>query len=224
MRRWGALILGGMALAGMPAAAQTPPAQTPPAQSPTSQADAIDALLRKPLPRDGVPDEPDTASGGAAVDADPLVPVTPQPYRAPYRTTLTRPVNIQETGKSADAPPSPADMAYDDRIRASAAAQRGFRGPLDGGWTLSTPDRELYAFELADRNGAVEGAWRDLRRTGALDASGFIDAVERTGGDLTFRVLQDVTVVLHDRGDGRWAGELTEGGRSRAVSLRRRGP
>jgi hypothetical protein len=215
MTRPGALILGCVALAGSPAAAQAP-AQTP------SQADAIDTLLRKPLPRDGVPDEPDTASGGAAIEADPLVPVTPQPYRAPYRTTLTKPVNIQETGKTADAPPSAADAAYDDRIRASAAAERGFRGPMDGGWTLSTPDRELYAFELADRNGAVEGAWRDLRRAGALDASGFIDAVERAGGDLTLHVLQDVIVVLHDRGDGRWSGELTEGGRSQAVNLRRR--
>ena len=66
----------------------------------------------------------------------------------------------------------------------------------------------------------MEGAWRDLRRAGALDASGFFEIVERTGGDLTFRFEGGVVAVLRPEGD-RWTGQLTEGGRSEAVNLTR---
>ncbi len=188
-------------------------------------ADPIDALLRPP-PKDADLEEPDTAATGAAVEPDPSLATGPQPYRPyvpPPHRTLTAPVFVHETGKNPDAPPTPTEMAYDSRLRSSAASVQGFQGPMDGGWTLSADGRALYAFQLIDRNGAVEGAWRDLRRAGALDASGFFDIVERTGGDLTFRLTEGVVAVLHPEG-GRWAGQLTEGGRNETVSLNRRTP
>ena len=206
-------------LAGAPALAQP---------QPQPATDAIDALLRPP-PKDADVEEPDTAATGSQVEADPSLPEPtlpsgPQPYRPyvpPPHPTLTAPVFIHETGKSPDGPPSPAEAAYDTRLRSSAASVQTFLGPLDGGWTLSRGGQALYAVELTDRNGAVEGAWRDLRRVGALTATGFFDIVERSGGALTFRFTDGVVAVLHPEG-GRWAGELTEGGHREAVTLARR--
>ena len=98
------------------------------------------------------------------------------------------------------------------------------QGPLDGGWTLAAAEGgDLYAFQLADRgNGVVEGAWRDLRKPGALSASGFVDQIDRVGGEMTLRLGPSVVATLQASADGRWTGELAEDGRTRAVTLRRR--
>ncbi len=184
-------------------------------------ADPIGDLLRKGPPKDVDPDEPDTAAAGARVDPDPVAPAPRRP--APRAPALNRPTRIDETGKAPDGPPTPADAAYDGRLRASMASAQGFQGPMEGGWTLAAGDRELYVLQLVDRNGAVEGAWRDLRRPGALNASGFIDGTDRTGDDLTIRFADGVVAVLHGA-EGRWAGDLTEAGETRAVTLRRRNP
>jgi hypothetical protein len=199
------------ALAAAPAHAQAPPA------------DPSDVLLR-PLPKDADVEEPDTAAAGSRVEPDPDLPGGPQPYQRyvpPPHPTLTSPVFVNETGKNPDAPATPTEAAYDSRLRSSAASVQGFQGPMDGGWTLSAGGRPLYALQLVDRNGAVDGAWRDLRRAGALDASGFFDIVERTDGDLTFRFTDGIVAVLHARG-GAWTGELIEAGRREAVTLARR--
>ena len=147
----------------------------------------------------------------------------PDPVGALPRPPLTAPVHIGETGRSPDGPPTAADLAYDNRLRASMAAARSFQGAMDGGWTLSAGGRDLYVFQLIERNGAVEGAWRDPRRAGALDASGIIDQVERTEAGLTFRIGERVVALRHDAG-GRWTGDLTEAGRTEAVILRRQQP
>ena len=91
-----------------------------------------------------------------------------------------------------------------------------------GGWTLAVGGQHLFALQLIDRTGFVEGAWRDLRRPGALDASGLIDAAEWTGGDLTLRFTGAV-LVIRPAGVG-WTGELTEGGSTKAARLIRRDP
>lgn len=205
------------ALVATPAFAQTPHRARAPA-------DPIDALLR-PLPKDADLEEPDTAAAGSAVEPDPTLPAEAQvagPSAAP-RPTLSAPVFVHETGKSPDAPPTPAEAAYDSRLRSSAASVQGFLGPLDGGWTLAAGGRALYAVQLTDRNGAVEGAWRDLRRAGALDASGFFESIDRAGGSLTFHFADGVAATLRPDG-GRWTGQLTEAGRQETVSLTRRAP
>jgi hypothetical protein len=158
-------------------------------------ADPIDALLKRaPAQRTVDPEEPDTAAEGT--------------------TRVSPDAAGSERG----------DAAYDNRLRASAAAAAGFHGPMEGGWSLTGGGRELYVFELIDRDGAVEGAWRDPRRPAALDSSGFIDVVERSGADVTFRFAASAVAVLHAGGDGRWTGELEEAGKTERVTLVRRGP
>ena len=182
--------------------------------------------------RDEEPDDPDEA----AEKPLPLPPLPapeaskPAPYvaPAPRRPQLTAPVRIEETGKNPDAPPSVQDMAYDSRLKSSFASAQGFQGPLDGGWTLSAKGAEdLYALQLVDRPDRLEGAWRDLRRKGALGASGLVDDIQRSGADVILRFATGgeapVTANLHGT-YGEWAGELTERGRTRPVVLLRRRP
>ena len=188
------------ALTAAPAFAQPPPED--------EREDAIDQLLREVDP-----------------EAPEIESETP-PARTyiPPRPVLTEPVFIHETGKAPDGPPSASDAAYDQRLRASAATVRSFQGPMEGAWTLSAGGRDVYALQLIDRGGWIDGAWRDLRRPGALEGSGFIEGVPRTsGGDLTFRLSEHVVATLRPAG-GRWTGQLSEGERREAVTLVRRGP
>jgi hypothetical protein len=198
------------------------------AQTRAPDDDPIAALL---LDHRGDADEPDTAGQKVArPDNDPslagLPPVTPQ--APPPR--LRSPAYIQETGKTADAPPTPRDVAYDSRIRASFASAKGFQGPLEGGWTLAARGgADLYALQLVDRRDRLEGAWRDLRRPGALNASGLVDDIQHTGDALTLRITPSdggppVVATLHGDGGSGWTGELANGSDRRAVLLKRAGP
>jgi hypothetical protein len=225
---------GGLSARAEPA----PKTQAPPK-------DVIGRLLEGRPARDE--DEPDTA-GKARADQDVETSVLPAPSAAspgkpgqtttyssiPYapgpRTQRDAPVYVEETGKTPDAAPALRDMAYDSRIRASFAAAEGFQGPLDGGWTLATADGQgLYALQLVDRRDRLEGVWRDLRRKGAIDASGVLDDVARQGPDLTLRFAArsggPASVAnLHGAADGGWSGEFSEGGQKRPVTLRRTAP
>lgn len=201
----GAIMAVALALVAAPALAQP------------AEPDPIDALLRQKT----IEEEPDVAAtGSSVVEPDPALPARPQAY-VPARPILTEPVFVHEVGKAPDGPPTEADEAYNARLRASAATVRGFQGPMEGAWTLTAGGRGVYALQLVDRGGYVDGAWRDLRRTGALDGSGFIDEVQRSGGDVTIRFAEGIVAVLR-AADGRWAGQLTEGGRSEAATLVRR--
>jgi hypothetical protein len=127
------------------------------------------------------------------------------------------------------APATPSTENYDARVEQSFAAAESFRGPLDGGWTL-TAKREgpLYAIRFSDNHGQLEAAWRDLRRDGALDASGFVEQVERQGDRLTLSFTPAAGVrgvaTLKARPDGAWAGELDENGHKRKVTLQKTSP
>lgn len=198
--RAGLIVVLCAALAAAPAFAQPSPDDQP--------EDAIDQLLREVDPE--------------APEIEPEAP--PARTYAPPRPALTEPVFIHETGKAPDGPPSASDAAYDQRLRASAATVRSFQGPMEGAWTLSAGGRDVYALQLIDRGGWIDGAWRDLRRPGALEGSGFIEGVPRTGGgDLTFRLSEHVVATLRPA-DGLWTGQLREGDRREAVTLVRRGP
>ncbi len=175
-------------------------------------------------------DEPDTAGQKPLRGPDPSLAGLPPPSpAAPPPPRLTAPVHIEETGKTPDAPPSPRDIAYDNRLRASFASAQSFQGPLEGGWTLAAQGVDLYALQLVDRRDRLEGVWRDVRRKGALDASGLVDDIQKVGGDVTLRFTPrpgapTSVAVLHGGGDGRWSGELTEGTERRPVVLRRNAP
>jgi hypothetical protein len=218
------------------AAALAPPAWAQPgspavAPAPASR-DVIGSLLTHPDQQPWDEDEPDTASAPRAPpEPEPTVttPAGALPYTPAPRPRLAAPVHLEETGKTADAPPTPRDMAYEARIRSSFASAEGFQGPLDGGWTLSADGRDLYALQLVDQRDRLEGVWRDVRRKGSLNASGLVDDIQRQGSDVTLRFTPTpgaptAVATLHDSGAGRWTGELIESGARRSVTLRRGGP
>jgi hypothetical protein len=201
------------------------------AQAPAPGVDIIGALLDPTGHSDSRDsDEPDTAGQKPVRGPDPTLAGLPPPSAAPPpRPQLTAPVHIEETGKTPDAPPTPRDIAYDSRLRASFASAQSFQGPLEGGWMLTAQGVDLYALQLVDRRDRLEGVWRDVRRKGALDASGLVDDIQRVDSDVTLRFTPkpgapDAVAVLHGGGDGRWSGELTEGTQRRPVVLRRSGP
>ena len=212
--------------AALPAAAQPAPAPSPPPR------DVIGSLLDHPGQQPSKDeDEPDTASA-PRTPPEPEPTIAPLPGGAPYtpapRPHLDAPVLVEQTGKTPDAPPTPRDMAYDSRIRSSFASAQSFQGALDGGWTLSADGQDLYALQLVDRRDRLEGVWRDVRRKGSLNASGLVDDIQRQGPDVTLRFTPTpgaptTVATLHGGADGRWSGELAEGGGRRAVTLRRSG-
>lgn len=138
-----------------------------------------------------------------------------------------KPVYVDEVGRTPDGPPTASDRRYEERVRASFASAQGMQGPLDGHWTLSAAGEQLYALQLVDKHGsALEGAWRDVRRTGATEGSGFLSEIERSGATLTFTFRPRVggpamTATLSAADDGRWTGQLSDGTRTRAVEMKR---
>ncbi|WP_305697325.1 hypothetical protein [Phenylobacterium sp.] len=150
------------------------------------------------------------------------------PPPAPYRRAVTSPVHVDEVGRSPEAPPNQRDLTYEQRLRASFASAQGMQGPLDGAWTLAAePGGDLYSMELVDRNGRpLEGAWRDLKRIGAIGGSGFLEDIQRNGSLLTLRFRPRVgaeaaVATLSPGVDGRWSGELLDAAGPRRVTLRR---
>jgi len=147
----------------------------------------------------------------------PGLPAAPQPYVP----RVTQPVHVNETGKTPERPPTASALAYDSRIRSSAASVQSFQGALDGEWTLVAGTTPLFTFKLVDKGrGEVEGAWLDLRRKGALEGSGFIDQIERVGGEMTLRFGNGTVAELQSSAVG-WSGALTEAGRRTPVTMRR---
>jgi hypothetical protein len=211
------------------AALGSTPAWAQPAPPPR---DVIGSLLDPHGQQPGDEDEPDTASAPrAAPEPEPSFVPTPgaPPYAPPPRPRLEAPAHVEETGKTADAPPTPRDMAYEARIRSSFASAEGFQGQLDGGWVLSGDGKDLYALQLVDQRDRLEGVWRDMRRKGSINASGLVDDIQRQGSEVTLRFTSapgaaTTVATLHDAGGGRWSGELAEGTARRAVTLRRTGP
>jgi hypothetical protein len=199
-----------------PVAEPEPPAVAPPA-APWSTPAAPAPSVQAPAPTTVQP----------APWAPP--PRPPAPVWTPPRpqTTLDAPVHIDEIDRTPEGPPSPVDLSYEARLRASFAAAQGLQGPLDGRWTLGGADGDLYDLQLVDSGSApVEGVWRDLRRPAALEATGFLADIVQTGGRLTFRFQpraggEWATATLVAGVDGRWSGELDDAGRRHSVTLRR---
>ncbi|MDP3750110.1 MAG: hypothetical protein Q8Q88_24050 [Phenylobacterium sp.] len=177
----------------------------------------------------------------AAQEADPIAALLDQPPPAPEPAPpppsyipppaspeLTAPTYVDDTGRSPEAAPSPVELSYEARLRSSSASAQGLQGPMDGAWTLRGGEgTALYSLQLVD-NGLepLEGAWRDPRRRGSTDSSGFLSAIQRTGGELIASFYPRpgagvATLVLNAAADGTWVGQLEEGGQRRPVVLRR---
>ena len=123
----------------------------------------------------------------------------------------------------------PMAEAYDLRVKGSILAAQGLQGPLDGGWAIEGPDgKTLYALQIVDKVGGyegLEGAWRDVRRIGAVGSTGLIDFADRSYNGFQARFSprpgQLSTLDLTPRGDGTWSGKLNENGVQTSVVARR---
>lgn len=134
-------------------------------------------------------------------------------------------VKVEETGRSPEPPPTPADLAYESRVKAAQASAQAFQGPLDGAWTLADgKGGELYVLQLADKGRAypVEGAWREAAGAEATRKRGLVDEVKTEGEMLTLR-FADRTAMLKVVGPV-WRGELATPDGPQPVTLVRRKP
>lgn len=229
------------ALAQAPASevVTTNPTVPAPAQATIPLVDAPPASGQPapPVPQVAAPPAADpladliAASGPQTTDEeDEAPPTAPAPRHKP--TIL--PIPAPETAvPSAPGAPMSVEQAYELRVKGSIAAAQGLQGPLDGGWILRGADGvALYSLQIADPAGGygpVEGAWRDLRRPGAVGSTGLIDSIERTydgGAAVRFMPRAGVgsTLALNVGPDGSWSGRLTEDGTApTSVAIERTG-
>ncbi len=194
-----------------------PPATQDNASSATDATDPLADLIAQSGPQ--TTDEEDTAPPAAAAAHKPTILPIPAP-------------DPDETDPNHAIPQGayvPLAEAYDLRIKGSIVAAQGLQGPLDGGWAIQGPDgATLYALQIVDKVGGydgLEGAWRDVRRPGAVGSTGLIDFVDRSYNGFQARFSprpgQLSTLDLTPRGDGTWSGKLDESGVQTSVIARR---
>ncbi len=181
------------------------------------------------------PDVVQTAPQPAAHPAAPTpAPATQQPDTPPPAPVQSAPPDNQSEEPQTSTSPdnlgqgAMAQQAWETRLRAAYEAAEARQGPLDGSWRLSGADGDvLFEFVLSDPGGYnMAGAWRDVRRGGGADGSGFMGAVYRTADGVVVRFTEagqsnETVLQLRLTADGRWGGELTEGGAVRSVVLSR---
>ena len=130
-----------------------------------------------------------------------------------------------------------ADDAQGLTVESAYRAAQARRGSLDGRWRLSDgAGAPLFDFQLSDPGAApspasadpdhpqIEGAWRDLRREGALAASGFLASVQRDGETLELTFAEGprtMRIRLKPASGPGWSGELDEGAGPKPVFLDR---
>lgn len=208
----GDLLNGDGPVSTAPAPAEVSPTPATPAPTPATPPAAT------PTPRPAV--------RPASAPVPTVIPRTPPPR--PSDTIASQPVFLDER-RAVAGELTPEERSYEARLRASFDSAQGLQGPLDGGWMLSMASgADLYALRFVDRgSGALEGAWRDARRPGALDGFGFLDHIERSGGKVTLRFsprpgAPPTVITLSSAGQDQWSGEMIESGTPRSVTLRRR--
>ena len=209
-----------------------------PSPTPTPPTDAAAAIEAPPISASIPPTAPEAVPVTSPVPlAAPLVIAPrPNPYEPPPRPWLRLPtlrpsqgvpVKIDETGRTPDGPPTASDLNYEGRLRSTFDAAEGLQGPLDGHWVVRVAGIELYDLQLVDKGqGTLEGAWRDPRRAGAADASGFIDSISRNGGQLVARFQSrrsggPVELTLDAGVNGQWSGQVLDRGDHHIATMTR---
>jgi hypothetical protein len=198
-----------------PSTVVPPPVQPPAAPADSSQIpQAIDPMADLIAQQNGQPQTTDEEEVEAAGKPAPRHRATILPIPAPEPEAPAVPGGALTTAQ-----------IYELRVKGSIAAAQTLQGPLDGGWRVSGPDgAQLYALQIVDKAGGyapLEGAWRDVRRPGAVGSTGLIDDLGRNGADLVIRFTpkggQASILTLRPQGETRWAGELVEEGRTQTV-------
>ena len=113
------------------------------------------------------------------------------------------------------------------RIAASSRAAQALQGPLDGTWVLRDgAGRAVLILQIVDPagGGALSAAWR---APGEGGATGYVDAIARRPGGLTFAFIRPglgeasrVRLRLSTSSDG-MTGSMSERGKARRVRLTR---
>lgn len=201
-------------LVASPALAQQSPATTTPAPPPAEAPQVPPAL--DPL-ADLI-----SQSGQTMDEEEAETAAKPAPRHKPTLLPIPPP---ETSATPAPGGAAPAEQVYEMRVRGSIAAAQNLQGPLDGGWRVTGADGgQILALQIVDKaggGGVLEGAWRDVRRAGAVGSTGLIDDLQRDGEGLAARFSlrdgQTSTLTLRPAPDGRWSGELVEDGAAQAV-------
>lgn len=200
--------------------APLPPPAPPPAPSPTPPAQSpFPYGSQAPSRSYARPPQVSTPPAGAYA--------SPPAAYAPRAPAPTEPVFVDDYGRTPERPLNSVELGYESRMRSSFAAAQGMQGPLDGAWTLRSGAQSVYTLLLVDKNnGRLEGAWRDPRRPGSRDSSGFLSSIQKIGTQLTVSFYPGagagvVSLTLTPAANGDWSGELTEGGRRSPVVMTR---
>lgn len=204
------------------------------AQTEAPKPPTLDQLISGAAPYDPPPAPAAVAAPAALPDpvvAAPAPPSQAAPYASPAQraapTSTRGPVFIHERGATPDAPPTPRDTAYENRVLGVFHAQQGRQGALDGRWRVAAGGVDVYILQLSDPGAGesrVEGAWRNLRREGSLDASGFVDQVTREGDEVVVRFTdasqRSAEIRLRNSAGGGWIGRIVwpEGGSNIAMT------
>ena len=243
-----ALLISLLAFSAAPVLAQEAPVSTAPrVQNPPAPTIAIPSTPpvagdpQAVIPLVAAPPAPDTAisadqavdpladlitqSSSQTTDEEPAVQAPAPPHKP---TILPIPAPEPPPG-SATGGPVPLAEAYDLRVKGSILAAQGLQGPLDGGWSIEGPNgATLYTLQIVDKVGGydgLEGAWRDVRRSGAVGSTGLIDFADRASSGLLVRFSprpgQLATLDLTPSDDRSWSGKLNENGVETAVTARR---
>jgi len=236
-----ALLLCVALVAGPVLAQESPVATAPQAAAPALSPDApqtpADAAAGQPGP---IVLDPlgDLITQTGTTDEEDAQPAAPAPYHKPTLLPIPTPeppsVSFPPEGDHAVPQGSyvPAERIYELRVKGSIVAAQGLQGPLDGGWKVSDSEGStLYTLQIVDPAGGygpVEGAWRDVRRPGAVGSTGLIESVERSGSDLVVRFSprggQSTVLTLSPAGSTRWSGNLYEAGANQTVIADREAP
>jgi hypothetical protein len=130
-----------------------------------------------------------------------------------HRRPLEAPVSVEAYVRSYEYSPGDTDTAYDQGVASAEIRVDQSAGPMDGRWRVSDEHGQvLFGLVLDDDGrGPVEGGWRGGSGAGAATVDGRTVTLEGLGA-----------LALEPMGRD-WRGTLTEGGRSRTVTVSRPG-
>lgn len=130
-----------------------------------------------------------------------------------HRRPLETAVSVNSYARSYEYSPGDTETAYDQGVASAEIRVDQSAGPMDGGWRVADEHGQvLFGLVLDDDGrGPVEGGWRGRNGAGAATAEGRTITLDGLGA-----------LALEPAGRG-WRGTLTEGGRSRTVTVSRPG-
>lgn len=211
------------------ALAQDPQAE-PPSTDQGEEADVIGELLGEDSAHEAAapPTEP-TVAPPAPVYTPPVPPPGPRPFEMPAAVPIepvpyapqvvlpTEPVSLDGYRRQYEPPPDVIELRYARGVEETADRAQDRFGPLDGLWRVTmdggAPLLMLALHDPGAFDSEIEGAWRDLRRRGAVGASGVLVSCTRDGGALTIMyyepgATEPSTLRLFREPDERWRGVL----------------